>query len=47
MKQLRFTEKQIIEVQREADACPTMADLVRKHGISVQLEGQVWRSGGV
>jgi len=34
MKRIRFTEEQIIAVQREHEAGAKTADLARKHGIS-------------
>jgi putative transposase len=35
MKRSRFTEEQIIAVRREQETGLTVADLCRKHGLSV------------
>jgi hypothetical protein len=50
MKPSRVTEEQIIAILREQEAGAATADVSRKHGILerhvLQMEGQVWRSGG-
>ncbi|MCA9129363.1 MAG: transposase [Planctomycetales bacterium] len=51
MKRSWFTEEQIIGVFKEQEAGTPAVDVCRKHGIMLchllQLEGQVWRVGGI
>ena len=50
MKRKQFSEEQIIDILKEAEAGAVVTDLCRRHGMSsdlLRLEGQVRRSGGV